>query len=237
MRCIGHRGATGPPLPPLRPRTASRTRSTPCLLPFPNNLFTRRDQLDADRAAGAPAGRRDAGQQQGPARQRRAVRPQRRLQPRQRVIVHIPGLDNRAGAAHGPGAVPLTNMAPGVRAQAPADRDDRRGHRQAPADLGRARRQRRATPQDTNLLIHPGKNFLEGHTYVVALRNLRMPAGHADRRADAGSSGCATAARCRGRALPARPLRADLPRARARAGIARRTSTRRGTSRSPRARA
>ena len=30
---------------------------------------------------------------------------------------------------------------------------------------------------DTNLLIHPGKNFTEGHTYVVALRGLRKANG------------------------------------------------------------
>jgi hypothetical protein len=29
-----------------------------------------------------------------------------------------------------------------------------------------------------DLLIHPGKDFLDGHTYIVALRNLRTAAGH-----------------------------------------------------------
>ena len=29
----------------------------------------------------------------------------------------------------------------------------------------------------TDLMIHPGKDFTEGHTYVVALRNLRTAAG------------------------------------------------------------
>ena len=34
------------------------------------------------------------------------------------------------------------------------------------------------TPQTTNLLIHGGKAFADGHTYIVALRNLRDGAGH-----------------------------------------------------------
>jgi hypothetical protein len=33
-------------------------------------------------------------------------------------------------------------------------------------------------PSTTNLLIHPGKNFTEGHAYIVALRGLRNAGGH-----------------------------------------------------------
>ena len=32
-------------------------------------------------------------------------------------------------------------------------------------------------PQHTTLLIHPGKNLVEGHRYVVALRNLKNASG------------------------------------------------------------
>ena len=34
------------------------------------------------------------------------------------------------------------------------------------------------TPQTTDLLIHGGTDFVDGHTYVVALRNLRTATGH-----------------------------------------------------------
>ena len=34
------------------------------------------------------------------------------------------------------------------------------------------------SPENRNLLIHPGRNFIEGHTYVAALRNLRDASGH-----------------------------------------------------------
>src|SRR5207244_2792464 len=33
-------------------------------------------------------------------------------------------------------------------------------------------------PQRTGLLIHPAKNFAEGHRYIVALRNMRDSSGH-----------------------------------------------------------
>ena len=34
-----------------------------------------------------------------------------------------------------------------------------------------------STPQTTNLMIVPGKELTEGHTYVVALRDLRNASG------------------------------------------------------------
>jgi hypothetical protein len=91
------------------------------------------------------------------------------------VILHVPGLDH-AQAFQRTGSVPLSGMA---RAFAPRQPiviiDASTGRRQLIwSELdGNA-----TTPQTTNLLIHPGKNFLEGHTYVVALRRLRDAAGH-----------------------------------------------------------
>ena len=89
---------------------------------------------------------------------------------------------------------------------------------------------------DINLLIHPGKNLAEGHTYVVALRNLRNAGGKLIKAP-------AWFERLRdGRRLP-RAERSQRGRyARIFAALeagqdrARRTCTRRGTSRSPRAR-
>ena len=115
------------------------------------------------------------------------------------LIVHVAGLDN-AQAFGRTGPVGLLDMA-GHFARSVTDRRHRRGDRAAAADLLRARRATPTTPADTNLLIHPGKNFTEGHTYVVALRNLRNARGRADR-------GPGWFARLRdGRRLPARRAR------------------------------
>ena len=73
----------------------------------------------------------------------------------------------------------------------------------------------------TNLMIHPGKNFTEGHTYIVALRDLRNAAGRPDRRAGGGLRNCATASRCRAAERSQQARYARIFTALKRAGIAR----------------
>ena len=34
------------------------------------------------------------------------------------------------------------------------------------------------SPEDTDLLIHPGRNLLDGHRYIVAMRNLQDADGN-----------------------------------------------------------
>jgi len=149
--------------------------STPCLLPFPNNLFTRADHS-------TPTGLRvhlpanampvnSQGQRVATAAYDRADG----FSPGSDVILHVPGLDT-AQAMSRTGAVPLANMAQAFAPNQPVVIiDASTGKRQliwAELDSGAK------TPQTTDLLIHPGKNFLEGHTYVVALRRLRDASGH-----------------------------------------------------------
>ena len=117
----------------------------PCLFPFPSNLFTRTDTDQPHRAAGSPAGRRDAAQHQGRADRRRTrMTATTASAPAARSCSTSRGLDNAARAApHRPGRADRHGA--DVR-QAGADRGDRRGDRQAAADLGRARRAGHGAP-------------------------------------------------------------------------------------------
>jgi hypothetical protein len=148
---------------------------TPCLLPFPSNLFTRPDRrtptgLRVHLPAGAMP-RNTKGQRISVAEYDRNDG----FSPGSSLIVHVPGLDNPQAFAK-TGAVSLANMGRAFAKRAPiVVIDASTGHRQ----LIWSELDANATgPSTTNLLIHPGKNFTEGHTYIVALRGLRDAAGH-----------------------------------------------------------
>ena len=148
--------------------------STPCLLPFPDNRMTRSDNS-------TPTGRRlnlpadampinTSGVRIGPGEYDRNDG----FSPGSALILHVPGLDN-AQAFTKTNPVGILDMSQTYARRAPiVVIDETTGRRQLIyTELdGNA-----TTPQDTNLLIHPGKNFLEGHTYVVALRRLRDSSG------------------------------------------------------------
>ncbi len=148
--------------------------ATPCLLPFPNDLFTARDRTSATglrvRLPGAAMPVNKAGL-------RVSVAPYDRndgFSPGSSVIVHVPGLDN-AKAFSRTGAVPLTNMRAAFAPRQPVVIiDESTGRRQL---IWSELDANAKTTGDTNLLIHPGRNFVEGHTYVVALRRLRSANG------------------------------------------------------------
>jgi hypothetical protein len=148
--------------------------TAPCLLPFPNNLFTRPDRSTPTGvrvnlpAAAMPVN--TMGQQISVAEYDRNDG----FSPGSALIVHVPGLDNSQAFAQ-TGAVGLANMAQTFAQRQPI----------VVIDAATGRRQliwseldaNASDPQSTNLLIHPGKNFTEGHTYIVALRRLRNAAG------------------------------------------------------------
>jgi hypothetical protein len=143
---------------------------TPCLLPFPNNLFTRTDHRTATGlrvklpAAAMPVNK--AGQRIGVGEYDRADG----FSPGSAVIVHVSGLD--LGKT---GAVGLPNMAKAFAKKQPIVVIDARTRAR---QLVWAELDANAHgAQNVNLLIHPGKNFTEGHTYIVALRNLRNSRG------------------------------------------------------------
>jgi len=141
-----------------------------CLLPFPNDFFT-----EADRET--PTGRRvnlkresmpanSSGVHIDPTEQNRNDG----FSPGSALMALFPGLDlERTGAA------PITDMGASLDADAPIvviDTDTGERHpywseldANAPSDANRL------------LLVRPARNFLEGHHYVVALRNLKDHTG------------------------------------------------------------
>ena len=146
----------------------------PCLLPFPNNLFTKPDptsatgiRVDLPQAAMptnangvqvdvAPYDRNDG------------------FSPGSSIIARVPGLDNQA-AFDKTNPVRLTDLSQAYAPHAPI------------VVIDAATRQRSliwaeldsnaGDPQHTTLLIHPAKNLTEGHRYIVALRNLKNAGG------------------------------------------------------------
>ena len=147
---------------------------SPCLLPFPDNRFTRRDRstptgvrvrLPANAMPVNVKGRRV-----GVGEYDRADG----FSPGSALIIHIPGLDNAAAFAK-TGSVPLTNMARSFAKSQPVVVIDEQTHARQLIWTELDANARGA--QNTDLLIHPGKNFTEGHTYVVGLRNLRTASG------------------------------------------------------------
>jgi hypothetical protein len=169
----------------LAPAAGARTRTGPdcdplgegidCLFPWPNDYFTRPDPSSATgrrlaltdaqmprNAQGAPIASGDYDASDG-------------FSPGQTIVVKVPGLDTPAALAR-TGAVPVTDLARTYdRDQPVVVVDARTGRRQliwAELDANAG------TPADTALLIHPAKDWTEGHRYVVALRALRAADGH-----------------------------------------------------------
>jgi hypothetical protein len=149
--------------------------AAPCLLPFPNDLFTKPDQstptgLRLDLPASAMPVNKN-GQAVSTAEYDRNDG----FSPGSAMIVHVPGLDNQQAFAR-TGAVGLADMSQAFAPNQPiVVIDEKSGRRQL---IWSELDANQTAPDATNLLIHPGKNFSEGHTYVVALRNLRDSSGN-----------------------------------------------------------
>jgi hypothetical protein len=145
-----------------------------CLLPFPDDRLTREDPT-------TPTGRRVALPQSAMpvnrSGERIAVAEYDRadgFSPGSTVVVHVPGLETLAAFAR-TAPVGLTDLAQAFSRDQPI----------VIIDESSARRQLIWSELDltassapaTNLLIHPARALVEGHTYVVALRNLRSASG------------------------------------------------------------
>ncbi len=90
------------------------------------------------------------------------------------IVVKVPGLDNDAAYANSR-LVPSTDMARSYdRRQAAVVIDAQTGRRNL---IWTELDANAADDAARNLEIHPGKNFLEGHRYIVALRHLRDGSG------------------------------------------------------------
>ncbi|GAA2071476.1 hypothetical protein GCM10009801_23150 [Streptomyces albiaxialis] len=143
---------------------------TACLLPFPNDWYTRPDP-------GTPTGRRLAfgrgtfprGTLSGdtdPAAWNRLDG----FSPGSTLLAHVPDVDLRAS-----GAAPVTDIRASLDRDAPLvllDRDTgRRMPYWAELDANAPGADRRA------LLVHPARNLKDGHHYAVAVRGLKDAAG------------------------------------------------------------
>ncbi len=164
-------GATSSPTPAADCQPFS---SQPCLLPFPNNLFTRKDSsTPTGLRVHLPANAMPANSQG----QRVSVAEYDRndgFSPGSAMIVHVPGLDNPTAFAK-TNPVGLLNMKAAFAQNQPiVVIDEATGQRQliySELDANAP------TAQDTNLLIMPGRELTDGHTYIVALRNLKNSSG------------------------------------------------------------
>jgi hypothetical protein len=146
----------------------------PCLLPFPNDLFTKPDstsatgrRVDLSQAA-MPTN--TVGQQVSVARYNRSDG----FSPGSSIIIRVPGLDNQA-AFDQTDPVRLTDMSQTYAPDAPIVVIDAATGQRALiwAELD----SNAGDPAHTTLLIHPGKNLIEGHRYVVGLRDLKNADG------------------------------------------------------------
>lgn len=141
-----------------------------CLLPFPNDWYTRPDpRTDTGRRVDlstAVLPRPTTGQPIDPAAWNRSDG----FSPGSALIAQVPGLDLATT-----GAAPLTDIGRSLRRDAPVVLlDTTTGERWpywAELDANATDPARRA------LLIHPARNFHDGHHYAVALRRLKDTAG------------------------------------------------------------
>ncbi|MFB6871474.1 hypothetical protein [Streptomyces sp. NPDC056323] len=141
-----------------------------CLLPFPNDWYTRPDPAtDTGRRVSFGATtlpRATAGRTVDPTAWNRSDG----FSPGSTLITHVPGLDQAAT-----GMAPITGIGRSLAPDAPVVLlDTRTGERWpywAEPDSNATDPARRA------LLIHPARNFRDGHHYAVALRNLKDGAG------------------------------------------------------------
>src|SRR3954471_8649293 len=140
-----------------------------CMLPFPNDFFTKPDRS-------TPTGRRVAfdlasmprnvaGKPIDPTDWNRADG----FSPGSEIVTYVPGLDLAKT-----GAVPITDIGAYADRDAPVAVIDAATGRRWPiwTELDRS-------VDDPALLIRPAKNFREGHRYIVALRAMKDARGRA----------------------------------------------------------
>lgn len=141
-----------------------------CMLPFPNDRFTRPDDASA-------TGRRLAFRRDQMPRNKDGVpidpapyNASDGFSPGQTIVTKVPGLDDAAAFAR-TGLVPQTDLARAFDDDQPVVVIDARTRERhlVWAELD----SNATTDADRALLVHPGVNWREGHRYVVALRRLR----------------------------------------------------------------
>src|SRR3954447_16479732 len=146
-----------------------------CLAPFPDDYYTRADRHTATglrvhlQRSAMPANTK--GVHIDPAQWNRNDG----FSPGITIVIRIPGLDNQPAFTR-TGLVALRALAHYRDAAQSVVVIDAKTHRRWPisAELDA----NAASDRQRNLEIHPARNFLEGHRYLVAFRHLRTKTGH-----------------------------------------------------------
>jgi hypothetical protein len=145
-----------------------------CLQPWPNDYFTVADSTtDTGKRLNLNVLSMPRSRQNSPIQPTEWNRNDG-FSPGQKIVTKVPGLDTPQ-AFNKTGAVPITDIERTYEPNQPIvviDADTLERHLiwseidANPAD-----------PADVNLIIRPAVNFLEGHRYIVALRNIKNAAG------------------------------------------------------------
>ena len=146
----------------------------PCLFPFPDNRLTRRDRTSH---TGLRVHLSPAAMPKNTKGVRVQIAPYDRsdgFSPGSAIVVHVPGLDN-ARALRRTGVAPLTDISKSLAKRQPVVVIDQATHRRQLTWAELDANARGAA--NTDLLIHPAKDLAEGHTFIVALRNLKTASG------------------------------------------------------------
>jgi hypothetical protein len=149
-----------------------------CLLPFPNDFFTRPDKTSPTglrlnlnvaamprNVAGRPIDPTDWNRSDG-------------FSPGSLIVVKVPGMDNAKAFAK-TGSVPITDVGASTDPDAPVVVIDATTGERWPiwTELDYSIGRGADTDAGRMLLIRPARNFLEGHRYVVALRGMKDAKG------------------------------------------------------------
>ena len=146
--------------------------STPCLMPFPNDLFTKKDKHTVTGRLNLPQGAMPLG-----ASGRIDVAPYDMndgFDPGTEIIASVPGL-NTPAALKKTKAVPLNDIGKYKVKNAPVAVIDAKTGKRQPiwVELDATS----PTADTTTLLIHPAKLLPEGRRYIVVLRNMKDATG------------------------------------------------------------
>ncbi len=150
------------------------SKGSECLMPFPDDYYTKSDpstdtglrvdlKLDStpENVGGTHVNPTDMNRSDG-------------FSPGAPIVLRVPGMDTPAAFAQ-TGAVPITKMSESFAPNQPiVVIDTANNERQL---IWSELDANATTPGATDLLIHPGKNLLEGHRYIVALRGMKNASG------------------------------------------------------------
>ena len=170
--------AVAAPAPAATPRPLADcqpyARRRPCVFPYPDDRFTAPDPATATGLrvrlppAALPVSDLGVHLHVGPYDANDGFSPGSTL------IVHIPGFDDQAALARSD-AAGLSDIDHSLAPNQPIVVIDERTGRRVPiwSELDPVG----APPADTELVIHPAGSWVEGHTYIVALRRLTTATG------------------------------------------------------------